>query len=276
MAKRNLLILFPDEWLSHSPTMLNLVHTLKDSFDVRVIAVDDGVYRNSSLQDPCFQFIKVNRLLAVFCLRRIRILYGVLKSLLLLKELRKFSKAQTIGPVIGVDSIGLWAAQKVFGSAHFLSLEAKRDYFFRSCRPDGILSVAIQSEERAAYLFHPTPPRTFLVPNAPFLPEASPGRFAEKKFNGKVIFLGVILPSHGIYASLDAMETLASKGATLTVKGVLYKKHVERTMRRRYRPLFKQGTVTLDQDYLAQGDLIPFLSGYSVGLCFYDFGSNFA
>jgi glycosyltransferase involved in cell wall biosynthesis len=271
VRKKNLLIIFPDEWLSHSPTLLNLVHILKDSLNVRVISIDDGVFSNSSLHDPCLSFIKVNRRFAVFFLRRIRVIYGFLKSILLLRKLRQLSGVQAVDRVIGVDSIGLWAAQKVFGAAHFLSLEVNRDLFFRSCRTDRILSLGIQSKERMAFLFNDPPRHTFLLPNAPILPEIFPGFLGEKRFNGKMIFLGLVSPSHGIYASLDAMEMLGPKGATLRVKGVLYKTLVRRTLMKRYRHLFDEGTVTLDEEYLDQAGLIPFLSEYSVGFCFYDF-----
>jgi len=271
VRKKNLLIIFPDEWLSHSPTLLNLVHILKDSFNVRVISIDDSVFRNSRLNDACFSFIKVNKHFSVFFLRRIRVIYGVLKSILLLRELRKLIRVQAVDGVIGVDSIGLWVAQKVFGSAHFLSLEVNRDFFFRSCRPDRILSVATQSKERAGFLFNNPPARTFLLPNAPILPETFPGAFINKKFNGRLIYLGVILPTHGIYPCLDVMEKIAGTGATLTIKGVLYKNRVRQSIRKRYRRLFNDGTVFLDQEYVAQDDLINFLSDFSVGFCFYDF-----
>jgi glycosyltransferase involved in cell wall biosynthesis len=271
VLKRNLVIVFPDEWLSHSPTLLNLVHELKDFFNVRVVSIDDGVFSNSSLKDPGFSFIKVNRHLAVFFLRRIRVIYGVLKSILLVRELRKLAAVQRVDRVIGVDSIGLWAAQKVFGSAHFLSLELNRDSFFRSCRRDRVLSVAIQSEERASFLFSDPQPRLFLLPNAPILPEAFPGSLMNKKFNARLIYLGVILPTHGIYPCMDAMERIASTGATLTIKGVLYKDRVRRTLLSRYRHLFDRGAVVLDQEYLPQDDLLSFLSGFSAGFCFYDF-----
>jgi len=271
VRKKNLLIIFPDEWLSHSPTLLNLVHILKDSLNVRVISIDDGVFSNSSLHDPCFSFIKINKQFAVLFLRRIRVIYGVLKSILLLRELRKFAGVQAVDRVIGVDSIGLWAAQKVFGAAHFLSLEVNRDFFFRSCRPDRILSVAIQSKERAGFLFNDPPPRTFLLPNAPILPETFPGSLMNKEFNGRLLYLGVIVPSHGIYASLDAMEEVANRGFTLTIKGVIYKNRVKRTILKRYGHLFDKGIAVLDQRYLHQEDILSFLSGFSIGFCLYDF-----
>jgi glycosyltransferase involved in cell wall biosynthesis len=271
MSNKRVLILFPDEWLSHSPTLLNLVENLKEYCDVRLLAVDDGVFRNSALRDPSFTFIKVNKTLAVLFLRRVRFLYTLIKGLLILKELRKLAKDRVPDIVIGVDSIGLWTAQKVFGSAHFLSLEISRDLFFKSCKRDRILSLAIQSEERAAFLFQDRIEKTFLLPNAPVLPETFPALLTEKKFNARLIFLGIISPSHGIYACLEAMEKLASKGATLTVKGVLYKKRVQSTIMKRYQRLFGQETVFLDQNYLNQEEILPFLSQFSIGFCLYDF-----
>ena len=40
--KKKVLIIYPDEWVAYSPTILNLVDVLASSFSVKVIAVDTG------------------------------------------------------------------------------------------------------------------------------------------------------------------------------------------------------------------------------------------
>ncbi|MEJ2726543.1 MAG: hypothetical protein P8175_18280, partial [Deltaproteobacteria bacterium] len=95
---------------------------------------------------------------------------------------------------------------------------------------------------------------------------------AERSFDGRLVFLGNILPEHGIFTCLDAVEELAAGGVTLTIKGVLYRKRVRDKIFARYGHLIKTGTVTLDKTYVDQDKIIGFLSRFSVGFCLYDFG----
>lgn len=268
---KEILILFPDEWLSHSPTILNLARSLEEVCAVKVITFDDGTFDNESLEGGPYSFIRINRALARLLLRRVRFMYGLIKSMLLLKAVRDFRRWNEPAQVIAVDSIGLWVAQRVFGRAHFLSLETKKDFFMRWCNRENILSLVIQSEERARFLFGDTRPRTFFIQNAPALPRDRLHTVEEKPFDGRLIFLGNIVPEHGIFSCLDAVEEMAGEGITLTIKGVLYRNRVKQRILRRYGHLLKAGKVTLDQTYVEQDRIIDFLGRFSIGFCLYDF-----
>ncbi len=270
MNKR-VLIIFPDEWVSHSPTILNLVRSLKGTCSVKVITFDDGTFGNERLKDTSYAYIKVNHALARLFLRKNRQIYGLLKSMLLLKAVRCHMGSNEAIQVIGVDSIGLWVAQKVFGSAHFLSLEIKNDFFFRRCKRHGIRSLVIQTEERAHFLFGNSLPKMFFIQNSPFLPYNHDYTAAQKSFNGKLIFLGNILPEHGIFTCLDAVEEMAAGGITLTLRGVLYRNSVKHKIFGKYGHLIKEGAVTLEQTYVDQDGIIDFLTEFSIGFCLYDF-----
>ena len=269
--KKKVLIIFPDEWLSHSPTILNLVRSLDNDVCVKVIAFDDGTFDNESLEGPSYSFIRVNRTLARFFLRKVRFVYGLLKTILLLRIVRSYRCLNESAHIIGVDSIGLWVAQRVFGRAHFLSLETKKDFFFRRCKQRDILSLVIQSTERAHFLFQNNPPRTFLIQNSPIIHGNTQQTVSKRSFNFRLVFLGNILPEHGIFRCLDAIERMADEGFTLTIKGILYRNEVRNRIFKHYGDLISKGTVTLDENYVAQDGIIGFLSQFSIGFCFYDF-----
>jgi len=120
MKKKHLLIIFPDEWLSHCPSVLNLVKCLSHVFDVKVIAIDDGYFKNDELLDDRLKFLKIDTRLARYFLRRVTALYRLVKTILLFIAVRNYRKTTPVDRVIGVDSAGLWIAQKLFKNSHFL------------------------------------------------------------------------------------------------------------------------------------------------------------
>jgi glycosyltransferase involved in cell wall biosynthesis len=269
--KRRILILFPDEWLSHSPTVLNLLKTLRTDFDVTVLAIDDGTFRNCDLRDNALVFIQVPPLLARGLMRRVRVLYDAVKAALLFIRLATSRNFRSMEEVIAVDSVGLWVAQRVFSKCHFLSLEVKRDLFFQMCSPERIRSVAIQTPERLSMLMPGRKPHTFFIQNAPSLAGNNIDRNRKSKFDGSLLFFGNILPSHGIYTILEAFEASASLGYSLTIKGIIYKRPVRRYLTQRYAELFKRRKIILDETYTPQDEIIDYLAKYSIGFCIYDF-----
>ncbi len=269
--KRRILIIFPDEWLSHSPTVLNLVKVFRNDFKVTVLTFNDGTFRNEQLVDEEFSFIQIPHWLAQVFLRRARVLYSLLKACLLFMRLKTYRKSHPVDEVIAIDSVGLWVAQTIFGECHFLSLEVKRDFFFRMCTPARIRSVVIQTPERLSALMPDRTTHTFFIQNAPSLAGNEIDRHQKSSFNGTLLFLGNILPSHGIYAVLEAFDSVAGLGYTLTIKGIIYKGHVRSYILERYKELFKRGKIVLDETYTPQDELIEYLSRFSLGFCLYDF-----
>ena len=269
--KRHILIIFPDEWLSHSPTVLNLVKIFRNEFKTTVLTFTDGTFRNEQLDDEEFSFIRIPHGLARVFLRRARILYSLLKAGLLLLRLRTYRKSHPVDEVIAIDSVGLWAAQTVFGRCHFLSLEVKRDVFFRMCTPARIRSVVIQTPERLSALMPGLTADTFYIQNAPSLTGNDIDRHQKSSFNGTLLFFGNILPSHGIYAVLEALDSVSGLSYTLTIKGIIYKDRVRTFILERYKALFKRGKIILDETYTPQDEIIDYISQFSLGFCLYDF-----
>jgi glycosyltransferase involved in cell wall biosynthesis len=275
MKKKRLLIIFPDEWLSHSPTLLNLVTCLSNDFNIKLITFDDGFFKNDHLRDNRFKFINVNPHLAHLFFRRIRIFYDLLKAIVLLIWLAKYRKKVKIDRIIAVDSVGLWTAQKIFNRCHFLSMEIKKDVFFKLSQKDQIDSLVIQTKERSAFLFKRPLPNTFLIPNSPVLDRDNLGNLPGRPFNGKIVFFGNINPNHGLYACLDTIKQyqrkLKKEGVSLTIKGIITRPSIRNCILKRYRRLFDEKLVILDESYEQQDKIIGYLSNFSIGICFYDF-----
>jgi glycosyltransferase involved in cell wall biosynthesis len=275
MSKKRLLIIFPDEWLSHSPTLLNLVDCLSGGFDIKLVTFDDGFFKNDHLCDDRFVFIKINIHLARFLLRKIRILYDIVKAMLLLIWLHKYWKRYKVNQVIAVDSIGLWTAQKFFTCSHFLSLEIKNDLFFRLSQKNKIDSLVIQSKERSTFLFKRPLRNVFLIPNSPVIDRKKSDNFHKRPFNGKIVFIGNINPNHGLYSCLNTVENyqqkFQDKGISITFKGIITKSSIRNRVLCRYRKLLRDKLVILDETYEPQNKIVEYLSNFSIGVCFYDF-----
>lgn len=269
--KKCILIIFPDEWLSHSPTILNLVRILETSFNVNVLALDDGTFRNSDLRDNRFMFIRINQTLAKTLLRRARPIYAWVKAFLLVLRLNQLQKKRRIDEVIAVDSVGLWAAQKFFGKCHFLSLEVKRDFFFNKSDMGRIKSIVIQSQERLNALFKRSMSNVFFIQNSPAVGRMDISKHLKQSFSGKLVYLGNVIPNHGIYKILDAINGDSTGQLTLTIKGVIYKNSVRTAILSRYKRLIDQGKVVLDETYTSQDNIVKYLSPFSIGFCIYDF-----
>lgn len=254
-------IIFPHEWAAFSPTILNIVEMLSPKHTVCVFAIESGKYRTDVLDREIFKLIHVPTWLRLFA--GAFKLYGFAKAILLYLATRDYEA----DVVIGVDSIGLYVAQKRYGKAHFLSLEIQRDWFLRHTRRESILSVAIQSPERLAFLF-PTgiAQKTFIIPNSPISHEKSPGYFSNRQ--GHIVFLGNAIPSHGIYLCLEAIKY--SPDIVLTIKGVISTSMRKRLLKK-YSNLFAEGRIVIDDTYTPQQEIVDFLRRFEVGFCFYDF-----
>jgi glycosyltransferase involved in cell wall biosynthesis len=270
--RKNLLIIFPDEWLAYAPTVLNIADSMSDFFNVRIIAVDIGTFRgNAEIKNV--EFIKIDlstmRLFSKFRL------YKPFKALLLYRKAKELLDHEDISTVIGVDSMGLFVAQKLHARPHFLSLEIKRDIYFRLCNSDRIESVVIPNKERLDYLFHDEPANVFFLQNAP--PFKRIQSIERNSRECKLIFFGHALPEHGILSCLDAMNTLKDKTFQLTIKG-LVPENINAEIEKEYSDLLSSGKIVIDTEYLKQEQVNNYLSGFSIGFCLYnlDFvpGSN--
>ncbi|MDD2465956.1 MAG: hypothetical protein PHI97_18310 [Desulfobulbus sp.] len=262
--KHKIHILFPSEWAAYSPTLLNLAEVLGKDCEVVVTCFDNGKYNNSSLDPVLF---KIERLpYAMFALLAALGLYGTYKKAMLRYAIRR----EGADVLIGVDNLGLAAVLECAPKAHFLSLEISRSALFNRLDWGRVASVAIQTQERLDYLFPARKPdNVFILPNSPRMSVGSPGckpQDPDGIFN--VVLLGNLIPSHGLYICIDAVA--AMERVVLTLKGNL-SDNVRHNIEVSYGSLLGSKRLLIDDSYTPQDRLIPYLSRFDAGFCFYDF-----
>lgn len=286
--KKSILIVFSDEWVAYSPTVINLYDVLSEDFDVRIVAFESSLNNQKKLMDrnaDCIDISKENTLpinkaiylffrliektltlnskIDVFGLFKKVNSYSLLKAFLLWKKIRGLQ----VDEIIGVDFLSLWVAQTVFGKGHLLSLEIgdipNNNVFYRLVNKNKIQSVLIQTEERYQYLFDSLKIKTTLVQNAPiFKPLVSYPSNCEG-----LIFCGLAAPKHGINECLDFIAE--SSEHIMTVKGIV-PEDVKQKIQSKYEHLVSQGRLILDESYVEREDFAEYLSQFDIGFCFYD------
>lgn len=251
------LIVFPDPWVAYSPTVLNLVDELQQRFEVRVLGVSSGL-PVQDLPKDVFRFVRIPvRVRAM--LTRVKLYRVLVVVLLLLRLLRQRARI-----IVGVDSVGLLVSQIRFGAAHLLSLEARKDVFWRLCRAKRILSVSIQTPERYDYLFPRGDRTVFYLPNAPARPSTYPRL---ERQNDHLVFFGNAIPTHGIFQCLEVMTLLPE--LRLTIKGIIPDAQ-HKTIVEQFGSLIDDGRVVVDSAYLGQDSVVTYLSQFAAGFCIYD------
>lgn len=257
-------ILFPSEWAAYSPTLLNLVEVLGKDCEVVVTCFDNGKYNNSSLDPVVFKIKHLPYMM--FALLAALGLYGAYKKAMMRYSIRR----EGADVLIGVDNLGLAAALECAPKAHFLSLEISRSALFNRLDWGRVASVAIQTQERLDYLFPARKPdNVFILPNSPRMSVGSPGCKPQNPdgiFN--VVLLGNLIPSHGLYICIDAVA--AMERVVLTLKGNL-SDNVRHNIEVSYGSLLGSKRLLIDDSYTPQDRLIPYLSRFDAGFCFYDF-----
>ena len=274
---KKILIIFPNEWLAYTPTLLNIVDALTNLFDITVITIDNGLYNNEKIKHRQeFNFIEIDD----FLMSSIAFLSKIIKKsnkadrLIKLffisigvwkwkKQLRRDEKYE----VMAVDSLGLFIAQKYFDKCHLISLEPHKDFFYRRTDANLIESVIAHSQERYDFLFETIKPKCFVIPNSPRFESHEIPELSELK-TPKAIFFGNANPRNGIYFILEALRNI--KNISLTIRGTISSADKKRFFDD-YSDLFESRSVSIEEDYIPQDKIIDYLSQFYLGFCFYDF-----
>ena len=270
--KRNLLIVFPSYHLSYSPTTINLYDALAQHFEVTILAPLPP-YPVRRLENRRVDYVRVPYVafrLAESVNYRLKRFFGWnpqlgrwLVALLLLPAAYR----HTCDEAIGVDFLGTWIVQKVFGSGQMMSLEIEEDDPFQKRVDIGrIHSLIIQTETRYDYLFKNTGLKCFLVQNAPVYHRSIENRTPTKQ-DTELLYCGSAAPGFGIYRCLDFLVRYPD--FRMTIQGAV-SEDVRRTMDRLYSSLVTSGRVTINGTYLEGSNLFEYLSQFAIGLCCYD------
>jgi glycosyltransferase involved in cell wall biosynthesis len=257
-------IVFTDEWLPYSSTVLNLLTCLKDQgYRTRVVTVRTGLFQNfERFQNDVTSFqipLLLRRMLGK--LRLYRLAKAIPFALIHAREIREADLC------FSVDSLSFLVSRLFHKQPYYVSLEAERTAWFRLARRLGICHVLIQTKERFDFLFNdfPNPPTWSILPNSPILDRFSPSPSQEHD----LIYFGYVTASHGVELCIEAMQFLLPS-YRLTLKGPGQKDYVD-TLKEKYRSLVESGRLSFDETYVPTEELIPYLSRFAVGFCFYDF-----
>lgn len=269
MAQKRALIVFPDEWINYSPSMLNSIVLLTErGYAVDLLSFGFSHFNASKVNAnhthitiPFIVYKWLSKIKAYDFLK-----YGLLTLLLFLK------RNTTYGVVIGVDNIGYATAHKFFKQAIFFSLEVKKNNYFTKCLQHGITHCIIQSAERYHFLFDESSciPAQLIVQNAPIIPPHFNVNDAEINARTKqLVYWGNIANFYGIEPLIDALILLPSQ-YTLTLRGVkneLYNTHLQY----KYATLIQAQRLLFNYDYVPQELLLNEMKNYYIGFVMFDF-----
>lgn len=256
MAGRTCLLVFPDDWISYSPTVLNLLTLLQaQGIQTSVIAFDGEFAVNGLVGAE--GLIRIHPRLKRW-LARLRV-YDAYRLRRLVHRIRK---EPAHDHYIGVDSVGALALQAAgIPRLDFLSLEVRRDASFRRLDQSRIRRVVIQSPERYAYLFGDKGPSRVLIQNSPLMDTpAAPRRLHSRP---RMVFLGNAIPSHGIFECIDFVSS--APDLTLEVCGL-----VSDRIAQYIASSPGAGRITVRTQYVPQADIRSYLSGFDIGICLYN------
>jgi glycosyltransferase involved in cell wall biosynthesis len=263
---KSAVIVFTDEWLPYAPSVLNLLTCLKEKgYRVRVATIQSEAFRNFEAYENDVDSIRVPGMIRRVLVRR-HWAYQFVKALLFaMFHGRAILRADIC---FCVDSLAFTVSRLFRREAYYVSLEAVRDRWFFLARRLGISHVLIQTPERFDFLFEDAveAPACWILPNAPLRdpnfapPDAKPH---------DLVYLGLVSPSHGVESCIEALASLPDF-YRLTVRGPSPSGFLQLAAVK-YESTVNTGRLTLDPTYLAQEDVLPYLSQFGAGFCFYDF-----
>lgn len=255
------LIIFPDEWLRYSPTVLNLRTCLLESHEVDVIAGDNDYFKNEGLLE--------NLTLVSYESKALRIQrklgkYQQAKRKTFFKALKKHAQVNPhYDLVIAADNAGFIMAKECYEEVVYLSLEIAPGKEFDECLESGIKHLIIQSKERLEHLMGTREVPYSFIQNAPILEKTYPAKHGGKH----ILYMGNIDYRYGLEATLSAIA--AAEDYKLTLKGFCSPKF-KTWMDEEFKDAFESGRFYLDVAYTAQEDLLDYIAGFDIGITGYD------
>ncbi len=265
---RKAFILFPDTWLSYTPSIINLVKVMQENgWTVIILAFDDGTYLKTSDIDVLYVSLpkrgrKIIRILKLFSLYRFFWLaFNVFRL-----------RRQDFDLVIGVDSLGYLITRLFFTDPIYFSLHIRNSLSTLLCMKLGIRNMVIQTQQRLEQTFDKStyrPTKVWFIQNNPII-DRNKTRPQNKNTQGfKIVYFGnVAKNAYGIENCIETLRHVADD-ITLTMKGPVttdYHKELESS----YGDLIVSGRLSFDSEYIAQAAVIDWLEEFDLGFCFYD------
>jgi glycosyltransferase involved in cell wall biosynthesis len=260
-------ILFPDTWLSYSPSIINLVKVMKENgWDVTLLAFHDGSYQRTDEIEAIY--LQPSQIM-----RRV---IGILKFFSLYRFIAlsllswKFSK-QKFELVIGVDSLGFLITRIFFDRPIYYSLHIRKVFSSYVIKKLGISRVIIQSQERLELEFQGhsyRPPNAWYIQNSPILDSTLRASCRSDRQKIKLIYFGNV--ARNVYNIENCIEVLfhLPEDFSLTLKGPIANEY-QRELEFIYGEFIDSGRLSFDSNYLAQDAVVSWLEDFDIGLCFY-------
>lgn len=285
MRRKKILILFPQQHISYSPTTLGIYDALSAYTDVTIYCPFPDAFKASNEEKRNFIFFKLDtsrkkKLIAFpkFMFHKFNIImhkhnpldhlgiYNYTKFIAIQKAINKLN-THVYDEVICVDVLMLAMAQHFCKQVSFLSLELNEEErkMLQTIPAAFIKNVIIQDSQRYKYLFGNTKHNTFFVQNAPVFKVP----FTVQKKQGAFIFNGTATPWFGLYHCLDFIKY--NPGFSLTFKGVIMPSD-KPVINSKYKNLISEGKITFNNDYMSNPEMLEFISQFEIGFCFYDLG----
>jgi len=270
--RKRVAIIFYDNWLPYSPTVLNLYDQLSEHVDVvifnqlsakrryrgdigdRAVVDLDGV-RTTLVDKMVYVFNRVLRRGAAS---------ESYARFLQARRLRRALSGFRPDRVIAVDANALKAVQEATGTCvDFMSLEFNGEREWKNINKERIGAVLIESETRYRYLFGDVAKERYILPNSPvFHPTEKPETRPDE-----LIYCGTTIGYHGVYSCLRLLRTYPQ--FFLTIKGTVLTEFNDDIMKH-YPELVEAGRLRFDTDYVSMAELDRYLSRFRIGLCLYD------
>lgn len=263
--ERSILIVFPDEWLQYSPSVLNLYSCCKEKHFTKLVYVDNGHFKNDGLVEH-YTNIKIGKTAAYFWRKTFGYkFYKVLRLMWTLFFIKIFDKRYDL--VIAIDSSGYLPAKLLFPQTIYFSLETEKDNFYEWGKKFGISTMLIQSKERRDFMLgEDETTNVFYLQNSPILDENI------KRYSGpkekRILYMGNIEFGYGLEHFIDCVKDLDG-GYTLTLKGIKNDKYFN-WLQDRYQNIITEGKLIFDFNYVAQDKIIEYVSQFYIGITGYD------
>jgi O-antigen/teichoic acid export membrane protein/glycosyltransferase involved in cell wall biosynthesis len=265
MKEKRTLIVFPDEWLQYSPSVLNLYKCFNENHHTKLVYLDNGFFKNDDLVENS-EKVRVGKIVPYFFRKTIGYkCYKIMKLFWTLLFIKIFDKRYDI--VVAIDSAGYMPSRIFFPRTVFFSLEVEKNNYFKLCSLIGIDKLIIQSKERREYLIGED---NFIdvhyIQNAPILEEPQAVRKrSEKK---RILYMGNIDFRYGLEQFIDCMKDL-DDSYSLTLKGIK-NENFFRHVNERYSSLVDSGRLMFDFNYIDQSKVIEYTSDFYLGVTGYD------
>ena len=260
MRPKTCLVVFPDDYIAYSPTVLNLLTMLSAAdIETRVIAFECDHPINGLVVDK--RLIHVHPRVKQ-ALTRLR-LYADYKLRRLVARIRK---EPACDHYIGIDSLGVQALQTAgIARFDFLSLEVHRDAYFERLDLSRIRCMVIQSPERYSFLFPEGGPEFHLIQNAPMM--ESPAKSRTLHGRPRLVYLGNAIPSHGIVECIELISKVPD--LTLEVCGLVPPRIADRIA-----TAAGAGRIHVRTQYVDQADMRRYLDAFDIGICLYNVANS--